>query len=180
MHRKREEIDPLRQAAYWRSQASVLRRRAAREGVDDDVKAEASTRAAWYERRADLVDAAYPAPPIFPRELRTPVDGLDLVDDLRRAADDLVAIALAVDDAEIVAFAEAVRRARGPVLQAARAVTMTRHASNIARELSQALGVSLRLHADDAVTFEDYAIEIVEGDELDNPPEDLGEAGGIP
>jgi hypothetical protein len=175
MHRKREDVDPLRQAAHWRSQASILRRRAARSTLPESDMVEANARAAWYERRADLVDAAYPAPPIFPRDLRTPVDGLDLVDDLRRAADDLVALALAIDDREIASFVEAVRRARGPVLQVSRAITMTRHAADLARELAQALGASLRLRSDDAVTFEDYAIEIVEGDELDNPPDDSPE-----
>ncbi len=164
MHRKREDVDPLRQASQWRIQAGILRRRASRPGATEEQRAAADERASWYERRAELVDESYPHTPIFPRELRTPVDRLDLVDDLRRAAADLVLFAQAVDDAEIIAFAEAVRRARGPVLAASHATTLRRHALAIAAELAETLG-----HIGGEV-FEDYAIEIVEGDELDNPP----------
>jgi hypothetical protein len=172
MRRKRDEVDPVRQAATWRIQAGILRRRAARaeaaETSTAEERAESIARAEWHERRADLVDAAYPAPAIFPPELRTPVDRLDLVDDLRRACDALVMLSHAVDDAEIVAFGEAVRRARGPVLPVTRAITMVRHACELARDAAQALGVQQAPFGESL--FEDYAIEIVEGDELDNPP----------
>ena len=164
MHRKRDEVDPLHQASRWRIQAGILRRRATRPEASDEQRAAANDRAIWYEQRAELVDQAYPGTPIFPRALRTPVDRLDLVDDLRRAAADLEELSDAIDDAEIVAFAEAVRRARGPVLPATHAIALSRHARQIAGDLAEALG---RIGPD---VFEDYAIEIVEGDELDNPP----------
>jgi hypothetical protein len=165
MHRKREEVDPLRQAAQWRIQAGILRRRAMRPEATEEQRAAAEERARWYERRAELVDEAYPGMPIFPRELRTPVDRLDLVDDLRRAALDLAELVNAIDDAEIVSFTEAVRRARGPSLPATRAIEM----ANLARYASLDLAVSLGASGGDHL--EDYAIEIVEGDNLDNAPE---------
>ena len=113
MERDRSAVDPIVQAAQWRGQAGVLRRRAARGSATDEERAEALRRADWYDARAEIVDRCYPEPPIFPPELRTPVDALDLVDDLRRAVEKLRAIAHATSWSEIEDFRRSLRRSAG-------------------------------------------------------------------
>jgi hypothetical protein len=170
MNRKREEQDPIAVAQRWLDQAGVLRRRAAR--LADHEKAEALTRAEWYEKRARIVEASYPAPPIFPPDLRTPVDRLDLVDDLRRHLAELLVLGGSIAKEELALFAEAVTRARGPKVDGERAAALLLDLLGQAVDLAGELGVDTSGPED---LYADYAIDLVDGDgELETEPVDVG------
>jgi hypothetical protein len=160
VNRDRETKDPIEVAQQWLNQAGVLRRRAARL-ADPLEKQEALDRADWFERRARIVEAAYPAPPIFPPELRTPIDRLDLVDDLRRHLAELLVLGGSIENGEIAGFVDAVARARGPRLDTARASKLLLELLGLAVDLAGELGVDTSGPDD---VFADYAIKLVDGD----------------
>jgi hypothetical protein len=159
VNRNRDTSDPIAVAQRWLDQAGVLRRRAAR--LPELEKQEAIDRADWFERRARIVEASYPAPPIFPPELRTPIDRLDLVDDLRRHVAELLALGGAIENGELAAFVDAVARARGPRLDVARASKLLLDLLGLAVDLAGELGVDTSGPDD---VFADYAIDLVDGD----------------
>jgi hypothetical protein len=159
VNRDREQKDPIEVAQQWLNQAGVLRRRAAR--LPELEKQEALDRADWFERRARIVEAAYPAPPIFPPQLRTPIDRLDLCDDLRRHVAELLVLGGSIENGELEAFADAVARARGPKVDAVRASKLLLELLGLAVDLAGELGVDTSGPDD---VFADYAIELVDGD----------------
>jgi hypothetical protein len=91
-----------RHASEYAKTAALLRRRALQSHRTDDERAELRRRADWYERRAVVKREGG----IMPPELRTPLESLELVDELRRrlASVDL-ARQLSLDEVEAFCLA---------------------------------------------------------------------------
>ena len=134
--------EALERASVWREQAGVLLRRALRpETAPADVD-EAKRRAAWYQARAEVLTStlpqAYLPRPIYPRELATPRDVLDVVDELRHTLAELQAFALYLRAEDLEAFGRALEG--GPPREVPpEALERLEH---LAGELAEALGAA--------------------------------------